>query len=99
MRHIECQIRCDKYIYTKRNHITVTMSNQSDLQRRLKKANGNIGVFLGSTVAMSLTTIFMWTTTGLSAGTYLAASLSGLFVGLLLASRQRVKTLESRRSA
>ena len=71
------------------------MSEQNELQNRLKNGKTNINIFDGAMVGMSVTTIFMAFATGVSSpGTLLAASLTGLFVGLTLASRKRVSILE-----
>lgn len=67
------------------------MSN--DTEKRLKNARVNIGVFSGTTAAMSITGIVMWFTTGLSAGTYLAAALTGIFAAMTTASARRTEIL------
>lgn len=62
---------------------------------RTKKAKQNVGLFLGTMAGMAVATIFSWATTGVSSpGTILAASLTGLFVGLTIASQKRVQKLE-----
>jgi hypothetical protein len=69
--------------------------NQNENQKRAKKAKENVNIFLGLTAGMLTTTIFMAFATGVSSyGTLLGASLSGLFCGLMLASRRRAGRLE-----
>ncbi len=69
----------------------------TELATRIKRSKQNEGLFLGTMMAMAVATIFYAFVVGVtSPGTYLAAALTGTFLGLMLASRQRSKTLEAR---
>jgi hypothetical protein len=73
------------------------MSN--DITKRLEKARENIAIFAGIAAAMSVSAILMYAGTHLSAGTYLATGLAGVFVGLMLSSAKRAQYVEGKVAA
>jgi len=78
----------------------IPVSATDGAMSNISKAKGNVVLFLGTTAAMCVATIFSWATTGVSSpGTLLAASLVAVFTGLTLASRHRVQRLEARQLA